>query len=590
MTIETGNREIEEILNDGTKGLQYWIQLVPRYEKAFGSNNGHSVQDLEARYDEQRGMKVRMLESAADGLGRAADVADKQYETQNSEFNRLGSLWQGNAANAGQEMFRQQLTNAQEDKGKVRAAKDAIKGTIGPFREAVKAKAEFTAKLVNDSGEVRVDGKSPEDIDTIIEGAKGETQWFDSFRSNTLYDRVGKIFPDLDVSFMSSSSGSFLRGFNPFAGLWDSGDSPYAEKVKDRCQNWLNDVFKKDYEQKLSTYVEQCKTTNTAFETQYTLITKAMADIQERSYPRPADEVTTTPGTQPPTTDPGQPTTTPGTNPPSTTPGTQPTTTPGTTPTTTPGTTPTTTTNPTSLDGLASLSQAAQQLSSTASTVASTVTSGLSSLGTTIASGVEKAIEEIQKVISPTDTSKTDDPSKGDPTKDGADKNGADKNKGAKPVAEFDLAGKHLKLEMKDGQLKLVESAADGKSHEYTLKLDEHGMPVITTEEKDANPGDTPPKPDGAQPKPDDTHAKPDGTQPKLDGTQHPPTADKDKQEHKAPAAEDPQNKSQIPTPPVPPTKKEDDGEHRPKVPSGQENQQPKPSDSGAELAEAGPL
>lgn len=57
-----------------------------------------------------------------------------------------------------------------------------------------------------------------------------------------------------------------------------------------------------------------------------------------------------------------------------------------------------------------------------------------------------------------------------------------------KAVAEFDVAGNKLKLEQgKNGALELVLSDSDGKGKSYTLKLDEHGVPVITAEDAGAS-------------------------------------------------------------------------------------------------------
>lgn len=235
-----------------------------------------------------------------------------------------------------------------------------------------------------------------------------------------------------------------------------------------------------------------------------------------------------------------------------------------------------------SLDGLASLSQVTSSLSPLTSSLTSAVTSGISSLTSSLATGVDDALENLQSSLQTTPVDRDND------------------GKPDQPAAEFDVAGKHLKFEMGADGLKLTMSDADGKPQEFTLKLDEHGVPVLSVNE---------PKAEG-EPVPSDEPAsdKPKGEQPA--GEQPPPAAevpqskdpaaaprseepapaapDQEAPAPKAPAAEENSGQPGLPSG-VPPARREEDGEHKPKPMPGSQNPDA-PFDSGAELAEAGPL
>jgi hypothetical protein len=119
------------------------------------------------------------------------------------------------------------------------------------------------------------------------------------------------------------------------------------------------------------------------------------------------------------------------------------------------------------LSGIGTLIQtaesAATQLSGIGSTVNQYITQGLGALTTEIKQGVDGFLGTHSVAASASDTT-------------------------GKAIAEFDVAGKQMKLEQtKSGALELVLSDSDGKGKSYTLKLNEQGVPVITSEDEGAS-------------------------------------------------------------------------------------------------------
>ncbi|MFE9325593.1 hypothetical protein ACIHDR_31170 [Nocardia sp. NPDC052278] len=515
---DLSGKNADAILDTGSSGLQFFAQLIERYKKAFGHDPSLTLNQIYARYDEQRGMNLEKLANTATALRSSLNEADTQWDTQYALSQKLDTIWQGQAAGAAKYMFGQQLAMAKEDRRKARAALDAITTVVPKLRSAVQSKADHVHELASSSGEVKVDGKSPSDIDEIIEGAN--TGWSDfSWKDWGIVAAVGVV----TVGAGTSTAAGVL-------GL----DKESTKKVS---RKWLDDVFKKKFEDTLANFVDKCNSTDTAIKEAYPLLVKAMEDLDSNPYPRPQGTTTDkTPSNNNNPTNNNSTTTssTPGPGTPSTNTSTPTTTTTTTTPTTT-------TTASNLLSGLSSLTSAASQLTS----LGQTVGQGLTSLGASIKDGIDNAVQEFEKVLNPTSTEDKDRDGKPDDN--------------SKTGAEFDLAGKHLKFEMgQDGQLKLVSTDADGMSHEYSMKLDENGAPVISDTEVEKEGEDA-------------GDASSDNSQ-QEEGAGSPGTA------------------SGVPTGTG--TKREEDGEHTPDPAlTGTEEEKPEhPFDSGAQLAEAGPL
>ncbi|WP_063039075.1 hypothetical protein [Nocardia pseudovaccinii] len=513
---DISGKNADAILDAGSSGLQFFAQLIERYKKAFGHDPSLTLNQIYARYDEQRGMNLEKLANTATALRSSLNEVDTQWDTQYALSQKLDTIWQGQAAGAAKYMFGQQLAMAKEDRLKARAALDAITTVVPKLRSAVQSKADHVHELASSSGEVKVDGKSPSDIDEIIKGAN--TGWSDfSWKDWGIVAAVGVV-----TAGAGTSTAAEVLGFD-------------KESTKKVSRKWLDDVFKKKFEDTLTNFVDKCNSTDTAIKEAYPLLVKAMEDLDSNPYPRPqgttTDKTNNNPTNNNSTTTSSTPG--PGTTTPSTTTSTPTTTTTATTPTTTASNL---------LSGLSSLTSAASQLTS----LGQTVGQGLTSLGTSIKDGIDNAVQEIEKILNPTSTEDKD----GDGKPDDNSKSGA----------EFDLAGKHLKFEMgQDGQLKLVSTDADGKSHEYSMKLDENGAPVISDTEVEKEGED----PGGAS------------------------SSDNSQQEEDTGS---PGTTSGVPTGTG--TKREEDGEHTPDPAlTGTEEEKPEqPIDSGAQLAEAGPL
>ncbi|MFG1794327.1 hypothetical protein [Nocardia sp. NPDC049149] len=584
---------ITEYLDIGSRSLLYFEHFEPRYRRAFGDLPAGfaGYEQLHQRFYEQNGLNEDKLVAASARLRDVLQEAGTQLDSQRGSAQALPALWQGQAADAAIDMLNQQVGRADTDWQAAGTASQALAGAVPALRSAVKIKADVVRHILENGEAVRIDGKAPEDIDDII---SGKTIGFTSTMGNTLLKKLWRIFPEL-----AEDDGAVTRGY-----LIPGTD--YTRRIQQRCRDWLDQVFKPDYTAKVQKFLEACEVTDQGVKNVYTPLIGALNQVSDAAYPRPAGapvsdkSIEGTPKTQPTETNAPGPSGNP-TVPVSTTPtvpaGTAPTVPAGTAPTVPASTTPTVPASPTptteqtpdttsatpsktpSLNELASLSEVASQLSPLAAGLSHAVTQGISSLSDAISSGVEDAVAKLEDVV--------------DPTKVG------EGNPAGPPAAEFDIAGKHLKFEMADGELKLMLSDAGGQPREFSVRLDEHGMPVFSMNEPTdesapagdpAQPGDQP-QPDRSAPSGDKAQSEPPSTgQPNAGAprSDQPGSSGPEQQKptEKAPA-EETVDRPGMPTGTPPNIRRGEDGEHRPKPMPGTQQSD---TSHGPELAEAGPL
>ncbi|MBU3061544.1 hypothetical protein KO481_08410 [Nocardia sp. NEAU-G5] len=419
----------DTILDNGSSGLQYFKQLIDHYTKAFGAPSLNMGQ-IYNRYDEQRGMDLNKLANTADGLRTALGDVDTQWDAQKKLSQQLPTIWTGTASEAAQHMFGQQITMADSDRGKARDALNAIGTAIPLLRKAVQDKADTVHGMADSAGNVTVHGKTPDEIGKIVETATGK--WYDSSTAEVV---IGVLSEGMSVPF--SAANNIVS--------------------KQLAEHWVNTVFKPDFDNNFTSFTNACTATDTAVKNAYTTLVSAMNEVNARAYPRPAG-TTSTPNNNTNNNNTNNNTTSGNTTGGNTTSSSPSSTT----------TTPSTTTSPTntttsSFDPSSLVSTALNGLGTFTSDISSlgqTLAQDASTLGTQIQQGVQGVVSQVENLFKKDVSGSTDN----------------------SPKLEFDIAGKHVKLALgKNGEVDLSTSDGSGDSKSYSMKLDEHGLPVITS-------------------------------------------------------------------------------------------------------------
>lgn len=565
-----------EILEFGSRALRYFDILEVRYLRWVGdakSPEFKSYNELHTLFYQQNGLKDQPFRDAADALKTVLENVANELNKQATFANALPSMWWGEAATNASNMLATQTQLAQADVAIVRRIYGNMDSAQQALREAVAIKSE-AAKQISVSEEITVEGKTPEDIDSIITFAKGfdktGTGWF----GDSLLDKVNRIFPECafnasDLEW-SDVTGEGLKssGSGPSADTQNSTNAirhQQASKMRDRCISWLNDTFKAEYESHMKDFVDACNQCNQQVANIYDELVKTFHGLNATKYPCP--KVSQTPqATNPAGTTTGQPT------------GTGTPTTPGTPSTTTPSTTTPSTTTPSTDNPLSTVAALGTQLAS--SGIGTQLTDGLnglvSSASQQITSTLEQLREQAENVINPDGDDEPDKDLDGDgvpdqdadgePDKDldGDGKPDKDADGDGEPDADSDKGiefnGQNYKLEVgPDGQLKLVVDSPSGEPVTYKVEIGPDGKPSIVGENP---PGEAPPETENQQPA-----GQPAGVPGAPAGK---PQEDVEHQPQNYPPPQDPEDDSPDPEAPAPPPAP--------------------PVDTGAQLAEAGPL
>ncbi|MGF0315189.1 hypothetical protein [Nocardia fluminea] len=440
---------IDRVLNDGAIGLQYFVQLGPHYEKVFGNDGGLSESTIKALYDEQRGMNVEALAATASGLQKMLDSADLQGERQRTVPGMLTSVWQGEAADAAISVVTELATRAAADRASVKAAITAINSASALLLTAVQAKAALVRALLADGKNVYVADVKADEIDNIITG-KAE-----GFLNRDIYKKL-------------------------FGGEQESG---YSSLTMQECDRWLREIFKPDYDAKIAMFRRITDSARVDVNSQYVLIEQALTALDTSAYPAAKGAPSPAPvdtgdsnkakgdtskgnGDQSGAGD----TSTGGGS--TTTAGTQS----GDTSSSTGSTKSTTQSTDTSTDGtstddsatntaLSTLTSAVSELGTTLSSaltgdLGDTLTSAAESVGTSISDGIEQLTEQASGLLS------------------------------GEHEASFQLGDTTVSIEAGENGLSLTTTDANGDSQQYRLTLDENGLPVIEQESSSADASD----------------------------------------------------------------------------------------------------
>lgn len=528
-----------KMLEEGSKALLYFEYFGPRYDRWVGSPPVFmkSYAELHESFYAQNGLDEEKFRTFSGVLADVLGNVRAQHDELGGLAQNLPSIWSGESAANASVMIAEQLTLSSADIEVVQKVKEQLEKAPDALRRTILPKVEILPEILQTPNHVTHDYKTAEDVDSIISAAQG-VGWTNS-TENSLLSKIQRIFPGL------SDGTLFLV---PGIG----GD------IEDHCRDWLN-KFKVSYEEKLRHFIDTCTSVNDGVRGEYRIIIDLMGNLSEKAYPCPQG-AQGTPGTPqaPAGTPSGTPAGTPAGTPSGTPTGTNPST-PGA-----PGTT------PSGDNPLSALTELGTQLAS--SGLGSQLATGLNQLVTSaneqITSTLEQLREQAEQAVDLDGDGQPDEDANGD----GKPDNPGEAEEDGKGI---ELNGKEYKLEMgPDGQLRLVVSGEDGEPQNYKIEIGADGKPTLVPEESPGEPGSESGEPDTENPVgagvPPGAPGVPKGTNGE-DGEHQPQDYPAPVEEGDPPPADDPVIESNEETAAAPPPP-------------------PPPVDTGAQLAEAGPL
>ncbi|MGY0503325.1 hypothetical protein ACWZHB_32970 [Nocardia sp. FBN12] len=560
-------KSVNDVLDEGAQGLLYFEQLLPLYQQAFGIGVSVSIEQIQAKYDQERGMNLAKLGTAATELQKMLGVADTQRAAQSAAADALGSSWQGAAADAGIGRLREIVGMAVQDREKVQALATAMVNAVPALQGIVEAKANtvkafatgYRLQVGSQRTLITVGEMTVVDIEQIIRSSKsGDINL-------TLFNRLVEV---KDIENVAKDH--------------ERGSDQWKQAVREICDDWLKTVFQKDFTDKLSVFNAQCTTTQTAVQGQYATIEAAAAGVEERSYPSvaggasaPVDNGDSSKAKGDGSTANGDQSGSGGSTEAA---GTQTGDASAATGSPAKTATPSTDTDDDDTDdddtetssALSTLTSAISELGTTLSSaltgdLGDTLTSTAESVGTSISDGIEQMTEQASSLLS------------------------------GEHEASFQLGDTKVSIEAGENGLALTTTDANGDTQQYRLTLDENGLPVIEQESSSADTAAT----DGSNgvsgsdtPEPGTGQGEADLAEAGQGAEGATPAVGETPDQADAPVTDgtgDGDPSSGAGGVPIGPrsTQQETDGEHTPTV---DDHQPSNPADSGAVLSEAGPL
>ncbi|MEE2062101.1 hypothetical protein [Rhodococcus artemisiae] len=160
-----------ELLDAGAPGLDFFAAYLPRAHRV-GIAGRVTVDGLRARYDEQIGLDVSVLADDAAVLTRLVADLEGRVEEQTDGVHALRSAWRGDAGDLARDDLDRAVQRGAMLYEAVHALARACTGAVDGITRAVNEKSSAVGLFADMS----VDGRTPEDIDAIIAGARGGTE------------------------------------------------------------------------------------------------------------------------------------------------------------------------------------------------------------------------------------------------------------------------------------------------------------------------------------------------------------------------------------------------------------------------------
>ncbi|TWH05807.1 hypothetical protein L618_000800001280 [Rhodococcus rhodochrous J45] len=180
--MRTSPESAGDILDVGAPGLTRLTELVQSLH-ALGLESGCCVADIRARYDEERTLSLPALSDDAATTRSLATSLGRRTDEQRRLLLQLDDSWDGSAA----DRARAELTATVRAGVALCASLTDLAVALESAATAIAAALREKARVVGDLAEGTVDGRTRDEIDTIVAGASGSphgptpeqhTRWF----------------------------------------------------------------------------------------------------------------------------------------------------------------------------------------------------------------------------------------------------------------------------------------------------------------------------------------------------------------------------------------------------------------------------
>ncbi|HEY3609000.1 MAG TPA: hypothetical protein VGL06_15970 [Pseudonocardiaceae bacterium] len=233
----SGASTSDEILEPGSRGMYYFQYFIPPYQNWVGSAPDLD-NDIKKVYDNLRGINFAKFRADATQLATSHGKLSDSSLNLSTATNSLGGFWQGPAAQAAGQYTNTFMQNAKTVTDGTTAAGQLITDQLKAIETAVLQRAQAVLKMyASDIG-----GFGPSDIQQIIDAAKLNAN-DDELRGMAKWN----VFSNVDWGD-TDCNGSLSQNVKNLASM--------------DATNWLNSVFKPNFDQKKTSFDSITKSTH----------------------------------------------------------------------------------------------------------------------------------------------------------------------------------------------------------------------------------------------------------------------------------------------------------------------------------------
>ncbi|MBJ8347452.1 WXG100 family type VII secretion target [Antrihabitans sp. YC2-6] len=268
----TDKYSVAQYLERGKYGLAYFREFTALYQKL--EPVGDVSAGLETRLSEQSGMDLARMQDCIDAVDAVLTEATSQIDEQTTQARSIPGAWTGAASVNARAMIDGQIQQAKEVHEQASVARDALRAAREAFRDAVEVKAEVCVGFrEQDSTGVHsrllIQGRSSAELGKLIDVWQGTPSY------GELNDAAAIMYRNDDYP-QTSSVGDRL-----------AGDQRFMAIVERDCEYWAL-IFRTDFETKLNAFLAVCDSTDTTIKAQYATLIEALGDVSDKQFPLPS--------------------------------------------------------------------------------------------------------------------------------------------------------------------------------------------------------------------------------------------------------------------------------------------------------------
>lgn len=282
-----GGASVDQLLDDGAAGLQYFERCLPILQRV-SSGVRWTYADLCARYDQQRGLDLACLSADAKSVTDAAAAAAAEVDHQEEWTTALSRAWVDSAGEAAVADIRSDVTLARG----VVTAMDQLGRALGQAGEDIRSVVsdktttvgQFDPNAAAPTAHGLIDGKTVPGVESIDALATIDPD-IPIASSSILLAEVAAVLPAVRVPVTAPTTCGPVLPFGVEAGPSSPSDRDELAYAKTVCEDWLRNTFAPIVSAACQHVVDICASTDTAVRGLLSTVAAVAEGVDAEQFP-----------------------------------------------------------------------------------------------------------------------------------------------------------------------------------------------------------------------------------------------------------------------------------------------------------------